>query len=108
MTHEISPSPPGMGRIPPAHPSLTDEGEYEKAYDDGELKLICQALKSHVGETVRVVTDYPAMPNSTAVLSCTLMGATEARGTGGSCSLRDQTGFRYPSARARGLCTRCR
>ena len=88
---EASPSPTAIGRLVPPH--VGDDGEYIKPYDNGELKLISVFLKPHLGDLVKVVTDYPSLPGSTIVILCTLVGAVaETRGDGGVLILQGPDG----------------
>ena len=94
MMSEASPSPIAIGSLVPPH--LGEEGEYLQRYDDGELKLICVFLKPHLGEPVKVVTDFPSLPDSTSVMLCTLMGAvSETRGDGGVLILQGPDGTSF-------------
>ena len=91
MNHEASPSPSAIGRLVPPHVGV--DGEYTKPYDNGELKLISVFLKSFLGDTIKVVTDFPSMPGSIVAMLCTLVGSvSETRGDGGVLLLQGPDG----------------
>ena len=83
-----------IGRLVPPH--LGEDGEFLHHYDDSELKLICVFLKPHLGETIKVTTDYPPIKGSTAAMLCTLVGAVaETRGEGGVLILLGPDGLPF-------------
>ena len=83
-----------IGRLVPPH--LGEDGEFLQHYDDSELKLICVFLKPHLGETIKVTTDYPPIKGSTAAMLCTLVGAVaETRGEGGVLILLGPDGLPF-------------
>ena len=91
---EASPSPMAMGRLVPPH--LGEDGELLQHYDDSELKLIAVFLKPHLGETIKVTTDFPPIKGSTAAMLCTLVGAVaETRGEGGVLVLHGPDGISF-------------